>query len=87
MKGNTLERLCVSCRTYRKKEELIRIARTEESFVVEPKKNVFGRSAYVCRNAQCLTRMKEKHLLSKSFHRAVPDQVYEEALQAGGVHD
>ena len=75
MKGGNSERLCVSCRTYHKKNELIRIMRTEDGFLVDPGRKSHGRSVYVCRNRSCVERMLERKLLSKAFRTSVPESV------------
>lgn len=75
MKGGTKERLCIACRQYAPREMLIRFTNTPEGVKVNGGPNVFGRSAYLCRNTACVDRAIEKHLLSKSLKSPVDDAI------------
>lgn len=37
-----------------------------------------GRGAYLCRDAECLNKLKKRRGLERSYKRAVPAEVYEE---------
>ena len=71
-------RMCVCCREMFPQKELIRIVKTKEcEIVVANDTKVNGRSAYCCRNTECLDKTIKKHLLDKHFSLSVPDNVYE----------
>lgn len=76
MKGNTMERFCVSCRRYAPKETLIRVTRTPDGIFLNGGPKVLGRSAYVCRKGACIDRAIEKRLLQKSLKSPVPDEIF-----------
>ncbi len=76
-KGDTGFRLCVSCRTFKRQEELLRVTKTDAGYIWQPEPTVHGRSAYVCRKACCIERMRSRRLLNRSFKASVPDEVYE----------
>lgn len=60
-------RQCCICRSYKKKEELIRITRnfkTNEA-VINKDGSVFGRSMYLCKNEECIKKfLKNKKILN-----------------------
>jgi len=59
-------------------KELIRIVKTKEcEIVVADDGKVNGRSAYCCRNNDCLDKVVKKHLLDKHFSISVQESVYE----------
>lgn len=60
------------------KKEMIRILKTEEEgFVLDSTGKKNGRSAYICRNAECLKAARKSKGLDRSFKMAVSDEVYE----------
>lgn len=64
---DTLLRQCISCRKQFKRTSLLRIVRGYESdsykLFVNPGKHTFGRSAYICKSTECITRaIKEKKI-------------------------
>ena len=70
-------RTCVCCRKVSEKSSFIRVAKVGDEFVVGNDK-VFGRSAYVCKDAQCVAKTVKKRLFDKSFKQKLPEGVYEE---------
>ncbi len=57
-------RKCQACASIKPKEELIKIAKiSPNSLVINPKSDVLSRSAYVCKNIDCIkTLIKKKRL-------------------------
>lgn len=57
-------RMCVGCREMKEKRALIRVVRGPDGNVsLDPGGKKPGRGAYVCRNAECLTRaIRQKQL-------------------------
>ena len=71
-------RMCISCRTMIPQKELLRIVKTKDNAVMIAKSSkVNGRSAYCCRNKECIEKVISKHLIDKHFSMSVSDGVYE----------
>ena len=70
--------MCVSCRERKEKSDLIKIAKTPDGFKVDKSCKLFGRGAYVCRNAECVEKAAKKRLFDRSFKQKLPEFVYEE---------
>lgn len=60
------ERMCVSCRQMKPKNELVRIVNTPSGVVVDLTGKLNGRGVYICRCAECITRA----LKNKKFDKA-----------------
>ena len=70
-------RKCMGCGEMKTKSELIRIVRTSDGSVEIDgsfKKN--GRGAYVCKNAECLEKIRKSGRLSRSLSAKIPDGIY-----------
>ena len=72
----TPKRMCVVCRESFEKEDLIRIVRVENNYIIENNHKINGRSAYICKSKECLDNCIKKKMLNKSFKTAIPDDVY-----------
>ena len=76
------QRQCVGCRTMTDKRELVRIVKTPEGeIVLDTTGKKSGRSAYVCRNPECLRKARKSRALERAFETAIPAEVYD-ALEA-----
>lgn len=74
-------RMCVACREMHPQNELIRIVRDNSSgeIKLEADKKLFGRSAYICRNTECVKLAKKKRGLERAFQCAVDGELYNTA--------
>lgn len=54
---NEIKRRCISCRELKNREEMIKITRYENHLIVEPDSKTMGRSAYICKNDECIKKM------------------------------
>ncbi len=75
-------RRCSGCGEGKPKKELVRIVRTaqgEISLDLTGKKS--GRGAYICPNAECLTKARKAKRLERSFQCPVPEEVYQQLEQ------
>jgi predicted RNA-binding protein YlxR (DUF448 family) len=55
------QRTCIACRKIEDKWELIRVVRTAEGkVVIDPTGKANGRGAYLCRDADCLSKGLQK---------------------------
>lgn len=66
-------RRCVACRQTNLKQNLIRVCRVDDKFVIDPTHKLNGRSAYICNNTDCLTKVIDKKLLNRSFKTNLED--------------
>ncbi|MDD9147026.1 MULTISPECIES: RNase P modulator RnpM [unclassified Sporolactobacillus] len=72
-------RKCIACQESAEKKGLFRIVRSPEGTVFldsTGKKN--GRGAYLSKKASCVSKAKEKNLLSRHLGVPVPDTVFDE---------
>lgn len=75
-------RQCVGCGEMKEKKNMVRIVRTsEDAFVLDRTGKLNGRGAYICEDADCLSKAMKNHGLEKSFHQAISAEVYD-ALKA-----
>ncbi len=68
----TYERRCVACRQTNLKQNLIRVCRVNNEYVIDLNK-LNGRSAYICNNADCLKKVVDKKLLNRAFKTNLED--------------
>jgi len=77
-------RTCIACRKESDKGELLRIVRTPEGeYVVDPTGKRNGRGAYVCKNEECVKKLRKSKALNRTFKCEIPEEVYafiEEAI-------
>lgn len=69
-------RQCVSCRKVAPKQSFWRIVRVASTHQVVLDRGM-GRSAYLCRNRQCLTLAKRKNRLQGALRTKVTDNIYQ----------
>ena len=67
------KRKCISCGEVKPREELIRITKehTSGNIVVQPNSKIFGRSAYLCYNENCINMAYKKNRLNKILKTGV----------------
>lgn len=69
-------RQCVSCRRIDLKSTFWRVVRLASNHEIQLDRGM-GRSAYLCRNTECLTYAKKKNRLQGSLRTKVPDYIYQ----------
>lgn len=70
--------MCTGCREMKPKQELIRIVKSPEgdiSLDTTGKKN--GRGAYVCKNIECIKKIKKQKALNRAFDTPVEQDIYD----------
>ena len=75
-------RKCVGCGEMKDKRTLMRVLKTPEDEIVldlTGKKN--GRGAYLCKNLECLEKVKKTKGLERSLHVQIPAEVYENLIK------
>lgn len=81
------QRICVGCGEMKPKKELIRVVRSPEGVVdldPSPAGKKPGRGAYLCPNADCLTKAVKGKRLERALEQPISDEVYAR-LQQGMV--
>lgn len=69
------KRMCIVCREFREKGELIRVVRLKDgSYTFNPKAS--GRGAYICKNDACITLALKKKHLNRAFKENISEDVY-----------
>ncbi len=71
------ERMCIACRQMKDKKELLRIVKNKDGVIsidLTGKQN--GRGAYVCKNTECLNKLKKQKSLNRAFKSNVDEEVY-----------
>ena len=63
------ERKCIGCGAIKDVKELIKITKNfvDGKVVVNPNSKIFGRSAYLCYNNQCVEQSLKKNKLNKAL--------------------
>lgn len=69
-------RRCVSCRKIAPKEEFWRIVRIYPSQEIQFAQGM-GRSAYLCKNSDCLAIAQKKNRLGRSLKTTVAPEIYQ----------
>lgn len=71
------ERMCISCRQMKNKKELLRIVKNKEGQIfVDATGKQNGRGAYICKDMECLSKLKKQKLLNKAFKCNIDESVY-----------
>lgn len=69
-------RLCISCRQTAHRDTLWRVVRTFPNREIALDEGM-GRSAYLCKNQQCLEMAQKKNRLGKALRSPVPPKIYD----------
>lgn len=70
-------RMCVGCQQMRPKKELLRVVRdSDNSICIDPTGKKNGRGAYICRNTECLDKVRSGKRLERAFGQPVGSEVY-----------
>lgn len=72
-----LDRKCVACRQIKKQNQMLRIAKLNDEFVLDLKYKLGGRGAYICKDKNCLQLTVKKHLLNRAFKMNVGNLIYD----------
>lgn len=71
-------RRCMACNEQKEKKDLLRIVRTTDGKLeidLTGKKN--GRGAYICKNEDCLNKVKKSKRLEKVLEVNIEEEFYE----------
>ncbi len=75
-----VQRTCCACKQKKTRSQLIRVTLDNNGLlnVNEGKQKLFGRSAYVCKNLDCITLAQKKRSFNRAFKREIPQIIYDE---------
>ena len=75
-------RKCVSCGSYKKKEELIKITKEGKTgeIYINPKTGICGRSCYICRDENCIKTAIKKLKISKNLRKNLSEDIKEKII-------
>ena len=76
-----LQRMCVICRERFDKADLNRLVISGGKVVVDLKRNLPGRGAYVCNDSSCIQTLKKKKALNRAFKMPVDDKIYDKIAE------
>ena len=65
----------------KEKRELLRIVKSEDGISVDKTGKKNGRGAYVCKDKDCVEKLKKQKILSKVFSCPVEDAVYDKVSE------
>ena len=74
-------RKCTGCGKLLERENLIRVVRSADGIVIKGACHRDGRSAYICKNIECLKKAQKKKGLERSLRTQIPDGLYDEVLK------
>lgn len=74
-------RTCMACNEMKSKKELIRLVKTKNSddsydIIVDKTFKSPGRGSYLCKNLDCLKKVRKSKRFNRIFSREVPDEIY-----------
>lgn len=70
-------RMCLGCGEMKNKNELVRIVKNKEGEIfADLTSRAAGRGAYICRDAQCLSKAQKSRRLEKAFSCRISDEIY-----------
>lgn len=75
-------RKCIGCGAYKQKSDLIKItkdSKTKEA-VINPESGIYGRSAYICRDRNCINNAFKKMKISKILKQNVSENLKEKIM-------
>lgn len=73
------ERKCCGCGLVRPGKEMIRVVRTPDgNVVIDDTGRQNGRGAYICRDADCISKSEKKNSIGRSLKTETDKALYEE---------
>lgn len=58
------------------KAELVKIVKMPDGVRYDEKQKMFGRGAYICKNAECINAATKRRAISKHFKMPVDEEIY-----------
>ncbi len=81
-------RMCAGCRERALKRELIRVVRTPTGdVIVDARDKAPGRGVYLCKNPECLKKIRKSRALERMLEVPISEETYEALATAlEGAH-
>lgn len=77
-------RTCIACREMKPKSEMTRVVKNADGEIrMDATGKAPGRGAYICRNEECLKKLRTKKLLNRAFLTDVAADVYQRVGEDG----
>lgn len=70
-------RTCIACKACKPKKELARIVKNDDGITYDATGKVNGRGAYVCKDGECIKKLRKGKLLNRAFSCLVTDDEYD----------
>ena len=75
--GEKLQRTCMGCNSKKNKNELLRIVKNKKQEIkIDKTGKQDGRGAYICKNEECLEKIKKSRRIEKKLNSNISDEVY-----------
>lgn len=85
MKQERFTRTCAGCGEKINKFDLIRVVRGTDGVVfIDDTSRANGRGAYVCKNAECLRKLRKTGRLARVLKCEIPADIYDKLEDAVG---
>lgn len=70
-------RQCICCRTYKHKEDLVRLTKDYKTLDVKINENseFQGRSVYICKNSECIEKAFKKNRIETLLKVKLPEDI------------
>ena len=75
------ERRCIACKASKQKQDLIRVAKLNNTLSIDYSGFGDGRGAYICKDIECMKKSIKSKALNRAFKLEVADTVYENLLK------
>ncbi len=75
-------RKCITCGSYKQKEDLIKITKEGKTgeIYINPATNIYGRSCYICRDENCIKTAIKKMKISKNLRKNFSEEIKEKII-------
>ena len=71
------QRTCIGCNTTKDKKNLIRIVKNNnDEFTIDNTGKKEGRGIYICKNIECIKKLKNNKKISKMFQKNNLEELY-----------
>ena len=70
-------RMCAVCRKHAEQDSMIRVVRTQDKIYVSDSRKLCGRSIYICKNEECISKAIKQNLVARTLGNH-DESIYEE---------
>ncbi len=80
------DRRCVACRGIKSQDEMLRVARIGNEYVLDLTGKAHGRGAYVCKSRECIDLAIKKRMFNRAFKTNIQQTLYEDLTKYAESH-